>query len=222
MSDSCCGSVQFDGLSPAYKRTLWVVIAINFTMFVVELTAGISAHSQALQADSLDFLGDSATYAISLMVIGSSLKTRAIAAIFKGASLILLALWVLGSTGYRVIFEASPEPMVMTTVGLLALGANLASVLLLMKYRNGDANVRSVWLCSRNDAINNLAVIIAALLVWKLGQAWPDLLIAALMACLFLSTSVQILRQAFAEYRQGENGENSAQACTEQDSCSHH
>jgi Co/Zn/Cd efflux system component len=198
----CCaeGVPVFDGMDPRYKRVLIAVIAINAAMFVIEMAAGHIAGSQALQADALDFLGDTLTYGLSFAVIGSSLRTRAAAALFKGASLSLVGLWVFGSTAYHVLVLGVPRAEVMGIVGVMALAANLASVALLMRYKDGDANVRSVWLCSRNDAIGNVAVVAAALGVWGTVSAWPDLIVAAIMAGIFLSSSVQILRQAWAEY----------------------
>jgi Co/Zn/Cd efflux system component len=182
----CDNDVKFDGLSAAYKRTLWAVIAINGVMFLVEIAAGTLAGSQALKADALDFLGDTATYSITLFVIGMPLVWRARAALIKGLSLGAMGLWVLGTTVYHVLVLGVPQAEVMGAIGFLALVANLTSVLLLLKYRDGDANVRSVWLCSRNDAIGNLAVIVAASGVWATGTAWPDLIVAGIMASLFL------------------------------------
>lgn len=178
-----------------------MVIAINGAMFIVEMSAGAFAGSKALQADALDFLGDTATYAISLYVIGMSLRVRATAALVKGGSLAAMGLWVFGSTAYQVLILGVPSATVMGGIGLLALMANLVSVLLLMRFKDGDANVRSVWLCSRNDAIGNVAVILAAGGVWLTGTAWPDLIVAAIMAGLFLWSAVQIIRQASAERR---------------------
>ncbi len=199
----CHGNPVFDGVDPRYKRVLWTVIAINAVMFVTELVAGQLAGSQALQADALDFLGDTLTYGLSLAVIGASLRTRATAALFKGASLSLMGVWVLGSTAYQVMVLGLPRAEIMSGVGFLALAANLASVALLMGYKDGDANVRSVWLCSRNDAIGNVIVMAAALGVWGTATAWPDLAVAAIMAGLFLNSSFLILRQAWAEYQDG-------------------
>jgi Co/Zn/Cd efflux system component len=202
MGADCCGqSVKFDGLSADYKRRLWLVIAINAAMFVVEMGAGAMAGSRALQADALDFLGDSATYAISLAVIGASLRTRAWAAVAKAASLSLMALWVLGVTAYHVLVIDVPRAEIMGGIGVLALLANFASVLILMRYKDGDANVRSVWLCSRNDAIGNVAVMLAAAAVWVTQTRWPDLVVAGLMAALFLYSSMRILQQSIAEMR---------------------
>jgi Co/Zn/Cd efflux system component len=205
MADSCCGAnVRFDGLDPRYIRVLWTVIAINAVMFVTEITAGHLAGSQALQADALDFLGDTLTYGLSLAVIGRPIATRARAAVLKGLSLTVMGLWVFGSTLYHVLVLGVPRAEIMGVIGILALAANLASVLLLMRYKDGDANVRSVWLCSRNDAVGNVAVMIAALGVWGTATAWPDLVVAGIMAGLFLSSSAQILVQAFRESRERE------------------
>ena len=202
MSGCGCGhDVKFDGLSAAYKRMLWAVIAINAAMFVVEMGAGLLADSQALKADALDFLGDTATYSITLLVIGMAPFWRARAALLTGLSLGAMGLWVFGTTAYHVLVRGSPQAEVMGAIGLLALIANLTSVLLLLKYRDGDANVRSVRLCSRNDAIGNLAVIVAASGVWVTGTAWPDLIVAGIMASLFLWSSTQIIRQARVELR---------------------
>lgn len=168
-------------------------------MFLVEMVAGTLAGSQALKADALDFLGDTATYSISLFVIGMPLIWRARAALYKGLSLGAMGLWVFGSTIYNTLMLEVPAAEVMGAVGVLALSANLASVLILIKYKDGDANVRSVWLCSRNDAIGNLAVVLAASGVWATKSGWPDLVVAGVMASLFLWSSAQIVRQALHE-----------------------
>ena len=203
MSMGCCDHEPvFDGMSPGFRRALWAVIVINAVMFVIEMTAGALSGSQALQADALDFLGDTATYALTLYVIGKPLKTRATAALLKGMSLGAMGAWVLGATLYQVLILGVPRAEVMGTIGALALAANLASVLLLLRYRDGDANVRSVWLCSRNDAIGNVAVMLAAAGVWITGTAWPDLIVAALMASLFFWSSTLIVRQALRERRE--------------------
>ncbi|MFA7413828.1 MAG: cation transporter [Rhizobium sp.] len=193
----------FDGMSDTYKRRLWLVIFINAAMFLVEMTAGQLARSQALQADALDFFADAVTYGISFAVIGASLKVRSTAAAAKGISLFLMGLWVFGSTIWRVFFDGMPEAPVMGVIGFMALAANVTSVLLLMNYKDGDANVRSVWLCSRNDAIGNVIVMIAALGVWGTATAWPDLAVAFIMAGLFLNSSAQILWQSYGEWKEG-------------------
>lgn len=205
MSGACghCHTV-FDGLSTDYRRRLWLVIAINAAMFIVEMGAGAFAGSRALQADALDFLGDALTYGISLAVLGAALRVRAAAALAKGASLTVIGLWVFAATAYHVFVLGVPRAEIMGAVGFLALAANVASVLVLMRYKDGDANVRSVWLCSRNDAIGNVAVMAAALAVWGSASKWPDLIVAAIMAALFLWSSMQILRQATREMRSRE------------------
>jgi len=202
MAGCCSDQPKFDGLSPGFRRALWAVIAINAVMFAVEMTAGALAGSQALKADALDFLGDTLTYGMSLYVIGMALGVRATAALLKGLSLAAMGLWVLGATAYQVLVLGTPDAPVMGAVGFLALVANLASVLILVRYKDGDANVRSVWLCSRNDAIGNVAVMVAAGGVFLTGTAWPDLIVAALMAGLFLSSALQIVRQALDERRE--------------------
>jgi Co/Zn/Cd efflux system component len=201
MSGCGCGEVCFDGAAPAYRRRLWIVIAINAAMFVVEIAAGALAGSRALQADALDFLGDALTYGLSLAVIGRPVAVRSAAALAKGLSLSAMGLWVAGSTAWAVFVVGAPRAEVMGVVGFLALAANLASVALLMPWRDGDANVRSVWLCSRNDAIGNVAVMAAALGVWATASRWPDLVVAAALAALFLSSAAQIVAQALRERR---------------------
>jgi Co/Zn/Cd efflux system component len=202
----CKGNPRFDGMDARYKAVLWIVIGLNAAMFVTEIVAGRIAGSQALQADALDFLGDTLTYGLSLAVIGASLQTRAKAAMLKGLSLTAMGLWVFGSTAYQVLILGVPRAEIMGVIGVLALAANLASVLLLMRYKDGDANVRSVWLCSRNDAIGNVVVMAAALGVWGTSSAWPDLAVAALMAGLFLNSAFLILRQSWEEYRSDGEG----------------
>lgn len=204
MGAGCCGSgATFEGLSADYKRRLWIVISINGTMFLVEMLGGALAGSQALQADALDFLGDFLTYGMSLAVIGAAVRVRAWTAFAKGISLTLMGLWVFGSTAYHVLALGLPRAEIMGVVGFMALAANVTSVLILARYKDGDANVRSVWLCSRNDAIGNIAVMVAALAVWGTATKWPDLIVAAIMAGLFLWSSAQILRQSIRELRTG-------------------
>ncbi len=201
---ACCGheAPKFDGATRAFRRALWLVIAINAAMFAVEMIAGAAAGSQALLADALDFASDTATYALSLAVLGMALVWRARAALLKGLSLSLMGVGVLGLTAWQaLVLDTPPQAELMGIVGFVALAANLASVLILLKFRDGDANVRSVWLCSRNDAIGNVAVIAASGAVWLTASAWPDLIVAALMAGLFVRSSVSILRQAAGEMR---------------------
>lgn len=204
MADNCgdsCKNQSFEGLSDTYKNILWVVVAINGLMFLVEIVAGFMADSTALKADALDFLGDTATYGVTLLVIGKSLKVRAMAALLKGLSLGAMAMFVLGFTLYRIVFVGAPEPLTMGAIGFLALLANMISVLLLLKYREGDSNIRSVWLCSRNDAIGNVAVILAGVGVFASGTVWPDIIVAFIIAGLFMHSSIKITFQAIKELK---------------------
>lgn len=201
MSASCGHDHDFDGASQDYKRRLILVIVINAAMFAVEMLAGEQAGSQALKADALDFFADALTYGLSLAVIGASLRVRASAALAKGLSLLFMGLWVAGTTLWQFFGTSVPEAPVMGGVAVLALAANIASVLILMAYKDGDANVRSVWLCSRNDAIGNVAVMLASAAVWFTASGLPDLIVAAVMSALFLSSASQILFQAYREWR---------------------
>jgi len=202
MSSHCCGDDnRFDGTDNRFRLALIAVIAINFIMFVVEMVAGHMSNSKALQTDALDFFADAVTYTISLVVIGMSLRTRALAAMGKGISLLLMGLWVLGTTIYQVFYLQTPEAQVMGIIGALALAANVVSVLILMRWKDGDANVRSVWLCSRNDAIGNVAVMLAAVGVFGTGSGWPDVVVAFLMASLFINSAIKIIRQSRQELK---------------------
>ena len=194
-----------------WRRALWIALAVNATMFAFELGAGVAADSQALKADALDFFGDAANYAISLAVAGMALHVRAKAALVKGATLLAFGLWVLGSALWAVHTEAQPQAMTMGVVGVLALAANVGVALMLYRYRDGDANRRSVWICSRNDAIGNVAVVAAAAGVFGTGTAWPDLVVASILASLGVWGGLQIVRQARDELR-AERG-RSATAC---------
>ncbi len=196
----CCEPTAGPAIG-AYRRVLYIVIAINGSMFAVELGAGMFAHSVALQADALDFFGDTVTYAITLMVLAMSLRWRARAALLKGATMGLFGLWVIGQTVYHALLPGVPVAAVMGAVGLAALVANLVSAVLLYRHRQGDANMRSVWLCSRNDALGNLAVVAAASGVFATDTAWPDLAVGAGMAALALTSCWQVVRQASGELR---------------------
>ncbi|MDA0662995.1 MAG: cation transporter [Proteobacteria bacterium] len=184
------------------RRILVVVLIVNVVMFGVEMTAGIAAKSVSLQADAIDFLGDAATYAITLAVMGLSLRWRAGAALLKGASMGLFGVFVLGAAIWHVVNGTLPGAQIMGTVGFAALIANVFCALLLIRFREGDANMRSVWLCSRNDAISNVAVMIAAAGVFATDTGWPDAIVAIIMASLALSSSWQVLRQALSEWRE--------------------
>jgi Co/Zn/Cd efflux system component len=202
MSASCCEAKEFDGMSAGFRRALIAVIIINAGMFVVEMLAGAAANSQALKADALDFIADAATYGMSLWVIGKPQRWRANAALIKAGSLFVMGGAILVLALYRAIFVAEPVAELMGGIALLALAANVASVLILMRWRDGDANVRSVWLCSRNDAIGNIAVFVSAGVVWLTHSHWPDIIVAIAMAGLFLSSAFQILTSARRELAQ--------------------
>jgi len=199
----CCGHCPEDESSrtPGYGRVPWTVLAINAAMFAVEIGAGLMAGSASLQADALDFLGDAANYALSLSVIGMALRYRASAALAKGATMGLFGLWVLGITAWHVWQGTLPEAGTMGVVGATALIANGASFALLSAYRSGDANMRSAWICTRNDVLGNLAVLLAAAGVFGTGSGWPDVVVATIMAALALQGSWAVLRQALFELR---------------------
>ncbi len=190
----------FEGMNDDYKRRLMLVTGVNVAMFVVEMASGQFAGSQALKADGLDFLADGLTYALSFWAIGRPVATRSAAALLKGVSLVLMGVWVAATTLYQVFAGGIPAAGTMGLIGMLALCANVFTVALLYGYKDGDANIRSVWLCSRNDAIGNVAVMVAAVLVFVLGNRAPDLIVAAIMAALFLTSAFQILRQAHEEW----------------------
>ena len=203
MADCCndhhCSPVATRLDTPAWRLALWVALAVNAGMFLAEIVAGVAAGSSALQADALDFLGDAANYAISLGVAGMALAWRSRAALVKGATLGLLGLWVLASTAWHAYAGTLPRAEVMGVVGVLALLTNGGVALMLYRFRGGDANMRSVWICSRNDAIGNLAVLLAAAGVFGTGTGWPDIVVAAIMAALGISGGWQIVRQAQGE-----------------------
>jgi len=199
--NSCASAKPDPSNDPRWRRAVWIALIINATMFGVEIFAGVTAHSAALKADALDFLGDSANYAISLGVAGMVLTWRARAAMLKGATLFALGVWVIGSTGYAAFAGTLPQAETMGIIGGLALAANVAVAFILYRFRGGEANMRSVWICSRNDAIGNVAVVAAAFGVFGTGSGWPDLIVAAILATLGISGGIQIMRQAGAELR---------------------
>ncbi|MBT0670665.1 cation transporter [Novosphingobium profundi] len=206
MAGGCCGGSQ-DNIEKlndaAWRRVLWIALVINAAMFGVEMVAGVTAGSASLKADALDFLGDAANYAIGLGVAGMALAWRARAAMAKGVSILLFGLWVLGNTIWMAAQGTVPAAETMGFVGVIALVANLACAAMLWRHREGDANRRSVWICSRNDAIGNIAVVAAALGVFGTGTGWPDIVVAAIMAALALSGGWQIMRQARRELSSG-------------------
>ena len=202
MDTSCCHQCHHDDPqrgNAAYRRVLWIVLAINAGMFVVEIGAGLAAGSASLQADALDFLGDASNYAISLFVVGMALRYRAMAALAKGATMGIFGLWVLGVTGWHAWQGTLPQALAMGAVGFTALVANGSSVGVLWSHRGGDANMRSAWICTRNDVLGNLAVLIAAFGVFGTGTGWPDILVAGIMASLALQGAFIVVRQAWGE-----------------------
>jgi Co/Zn/Cd efflux system component len=206
MSADCCEHHNPDphgdpARQAIYRRVLWAALAINFAMFGVEIFASFAAGSAALQADAMDFLGDSANYAISLIVVGMALRYRATAALIKGLCMGALALSVLATIAWHLVHGTTPEPLAMGVVGVLALIANGGVFALLWAHRTGDANMRSVWLCSRNDVLGNLAVLLAAFGVFGTQQGWPDITVALVMAALGLQGAWTVTRQARAELR---------------------
>ena len=201
MSANCCDDCRPDNASPAFKRVLWMVLAINAAMFAVEIGAGIAAGSASLQADALDFLGDSANYVISLLVVGMALRYRATAELAKACTMGVFGLWVVGTAIWHAALGTIPSAFTMGTVGVAALLANAASFALLWAYRGGDANMRSAWVCTRNDVLGNLAVLLAAAGVFGTGSGWPDVIVAAIMAALALQGAAVVVRQSLGELR---------------------
>ena len=206
MSAHCCGHHQHEPENSArdagYRRVLWIALAINASMFLIEIGAGLAAGSVSLQADALDFLADAGNYGISLFVAGMVLQFRARAALAKGATMGLFGLWVIGATIWHALSGTLPNAVTMGAVGFAALAANAAVLAILWAYRSGDSNMRSVWLCSRNDVIGNAAVLLAALGVFGTGTGWPDVIVAGIMATLALWGAWQIIVQALGELRE--------------------
>lgn len=202
MAEHCCAATPKPDKAnndPRWRRILWIALVSNLVMFFVEMAAGALGGSRALQADALDFLGDAANYAISLSVAGMALAWRARTALVKGITIFAFGWAVLAAALWGMVNGSAPDPWAMTGIGALALTVNLAVALMLFRYRTGDANMRSVWICSRNDAINNLLVIGAGLIVLWTGSGWPDLIVALVMAGLGISGGWQVIRQARGE-----------------------
>ncbi len=200
---AACGppAPPLDGREAGYRRVLWTVLGLNLLGLVVEAGAGVFSGSLALQADALDFLGDAANYGIALFVLARSIQWRASAALAKGLAMGMFGLWVLAAALYKSFIVGAPSAAVMGWAATAALAANVICALLLYRYREGDSNMRSVWLCSRNDALGNIAVLAAAGMVAVSASRWPDLAVAVLIAGLALSASLQVVRQARAELR---------------------
>ena len=200
MSSRCCDSgCATPAVSPGFRRALWIALAINLVMFVVEIISGLRSGSVSLLADAIDFAGDAANYGISLVVLSMGLVWRSRAALIKGLSMLAFGMFVLSRAGWAVYAGVVPEPLTMGVIGALALVANVVVALMLYAFREGDSNMRSVWLCSRNDALGNIAVMIAAAGVFGTGSGWPDLVVALIMAGLALSAGFSVVRQARQE-----------------------
>lgn len=216
MSAQCCHQnhppAHYRNPNHRYRNVLWIALAVNAAMFAVEIVSGMRAESASLLADALDFLGDAANYTISLWVLELELAIRARAALFKALTMAAFGLWVLGYTLLQATTGAIPSAPTMGLIGVLALAANLGVAGLLFTFREGDSNRRSVWLCTRNDALGNLAVMLAALGVFGTGAAWPDLIVASIMANLALSSASRVMRHARAELA---TARNTQPACKE-------
>ena len=199
-----CGHTHNDNNnanSPRYRKILWAALIINLAMFGVEIGAGFKSGSTSLLADAIDFFGDAANYGVSLAVLSAGVVLRARAALLKGVCMMAFGLFVLGRAAWMYSLGGTPEAFTMGSIGLLALVANMAVAAMLYAYREGDANMRSVWLCSRNDAIGNIAVMLAALGVLATASAWPDLLVASGMAVLALVGGWSVVKQAMGEIK---------------------
>lgn len=196
MSDTCCSAPSTPVVDPRYRRALWIALVVNVVMFVAEFVASWTSGSVSLLADSIDFFGDASNYALSLAVLGMTVAARAKAAIVKAGCMGAFGVFVLAKAAWALKSGVAPEPATMGLIGTVALVANGSVAWMLYRFRMGDANMRSVWICSRNDALSNLAVMLAALGVFGTGSAWPDLLVAAVMGTLALTGSLSIGRQA--------------------------
>ncbi len=202
----CCGGGCSTGkppVDPRYRRVLWIALVVNFAMFGVELAGGWAAGSVSLLADAVDFFGDAANYGISLFVLGLAPVWRSRTALVKGATMGAYGAFVIGSALWHLASGVVPEAQTMGVIGVAALAANALVAALLFAFRNGDANMRSVWLCTRNDMIGNAAVLLAALGVWQSGTGLPDLFVAGVMGVLGLSAARSVINQARAEIKAG-------------------
>jgi Co/Zn/Cd efflux system component len=191
-----CSPTEPKAPAPGFRRALWIALWVNLTMFLVEGFASLHSGSVSLMADAIDFFGDSANYLLSLSVLSLGMLWRGRAAMVKGLTMALFGLVVWARAIWSVQAGITPEPMTMGVVGFVALAANVGVAILLFRFRAGDSDMRSVWLCSRNDAIGNLAVMAAALGVFGTGTAWPDLVVAAVMGSLAISAGISVVRHA--------------------------
>lgn len=202
MSANCCAAPASNiNNDPAYRKALWIALAVNAAMFLIEVGAGAFSGSAALLADAVDFFGDAANYGVSLAVLALAPIWRSRTALLKGITMGAFGLFVLGKTLWNAASGITPEPLTMGIVALLALCANVGVAVMLYRFRGGDANMRSVWLCSRNDAIGNVAVMIAALGVFGTGKGWPDLAVAAILGLLAISAATTVIKQSMIELK---------------------
>lgn len=201
MAGCCSGECASSrgAVSPRFRKALWIALVINAVMFLVEIVGGLKSGSVSLLADAVDFAGDAANYGLSLAVLSMGLLWRARAALVKGLTMGAYGLFVLGKTAWAAQAGVPPEPFTMGSIALIALAANVTVALMLYSFREGDANMRSVWLCSRNDAIVNVVIALAAVGVLGTGSMWPDLAVAVVISALALSASVSVIRQARSE-----------------------
>lgn len=200
MADSCCSAPRIDAsITRRYRRALWFALAVNATMFAVEIITGWQGGSVSLLADAVDFFGDATNYAISLFVFSLGALWRSRTALSKGVMMGAYGIFILGQTAWAVMNGSTPHAEMMGIIAVVALIANVVVAVVLYAFRQGDADMRSVWLCSRNDAIGNLAVLAAALSVFGTGTRWPDLIVAAGMAILALTSSFTVIRHARRE-----------------------
>lgn len=203
MSACCSGGCSSDKppVDARYRRILWIALWVNAIMFGIELLGGIRSGSVSLLADAVDFFGDAANYGVSLFVLGLAPVWRPRTALLKGVTMGGYGVFVLAAAGWNYAHGTVPIPSTMGIIGALALAANAGVALLLYAYRNGDSDMRSVWLCSRNDAIGNVAVMLAAVGVFGTGSGWPDLIVACVMGLLGLTAARTVIAQALAELR---------------------
>lgn len=201
MAGCCAGACSTDKpvVDPRYRRILWIALVVNAAMFVVELVGGLSSGSVSLLADAVDFFGDAANYGVSLFVLGMAAVWRSRTAIVKGMTMAVYGIVVLAAALWNLITGNVPEALTMGTIGSAALAANLLVAALLFAYRDGDSNMQSVWLCTRNDVIGNIAVLLAALGVFGTGAGWPDVIVASIMATLGLTAAYTVIKQARQE-----------------------
>jgi len=203
MSAHCCShtSAASPAVDPRYRKVLWAALVLNALMFVVELGASWTSGSVSLMADSMDFMGDAVNYGLSLAVLAMAASVRSKAALFKAATMGAFGAFVLGKALYNLQAGVTPEPITMGAVGLVALAVNAGVAVMLFRFRSGDANMRSVWICSRNDALGNIAVMLAAVGVLGTASAWPDLVVAGVMGMLALTGAWTVFKQACEELR---------------------